>query len=260
VRWAIGDLIAGRDVPKAEIMAVAALTEHSPSYVKDWALTAAAWPRESRIANWKVHSTLRKLPNRFEVIRADMGVREATALRGGNPLDQRAGHKLEPDEKVDRINDWLEEEEVQRLYAERKAMTKAERMAEREAREAAKRAWRAEAEADLAAKRRIKEKRDQARQAELARDPEAPWRNMDANLTSIDETLRAVGREAANEGSFLSRRRVPDILNAYESIIAGATEAMALIRERFGIGPAKLRDPNIIDVNPADGPHEVIDL
>lgn len=218
-KFLLGDLLRG-----VEDTALPQLAEDigyglTAGNLKSYRDVAEAWPAERRVAaSWTAHRTLKGEANRFDIIHAGMTLRQAQKAIGKNPADSEHPSRWNRDRRVEYVITQLQDDDVNRgvrgVVDERKKA--------RQVRTAAK----------LVDEDRSAEFREAQRQLREARDAKHPERAAyDAifKLRDYREYVRAVGRAAAEEESFLPAHRRPDIVVALRDLVVTATEAIAAL-------------------------------
>jgi len=244
-KWSLGDYVLA-NVPPATRDELAVAIGISKSNLTGYVFTSKQWPREQRRATvaWTVHRDLAKLPDRFDLIRDDMSVRDVARLRGRS-IDQKADHRKTVEERAEQVEQLLADPAVRSAVA----AIERESAQARKARKAARQAEQSEI-------RRIREARQAARQAEAAQHPEAAFMKVHADLLEWEAHLREVTRiaeeelstRAAGGATLIPSHRRPEfirLLRTLGDVAYDGAEAM----ERFD---KPSRRDNVIDVEASE--------
>lgn len=218
-KFLLGDLLQGVGDEALPELAEAIGYGLTPGNLKSYRDVSQAWPVEHRVAaSWTAHRTLKGENNRFDIIHAGMTLRQAQKAIGKNPADSDHPSRWPLETRVEYVITQLQDDDVNRGV---RAVVD-ERKKARQVRTAAK----------LVDEDRSAEFREAQRQLREARDAKHPERAAyDAifKLRDNREYVRAVGRAAVEEDSFLPPHRRPDIAVALRDLAVTASEALALL-------------------------------
>jgi hypothetical protein len=217
-KFALGDLLCG--VEEGQFGQLADEIGHNltAANLKSYRDVAQAWPPEQRAAaSWTVHRTLKNMPNRFGVIKPGMTLREAQVATGKNPAD------------TEHPSRWSQERRV--LFVTTELQDAAISKAVREELEGRKSARAAKAAVKMAEEDRSAEYREALRELREARDAKHPERasyEVIFKLRDSREYVRAVGKMSSDDGQFLPKHRLPDVVTAIRDLATTALDAIVL--------------------------------
>ena len=87
-KFALGDLLSDVEDDQLEQLADDIGSDLTAAGLKSYREVARAWPLDQRVAaSWTAHRTLKNLPNRFDVIKPGMTLRQAQRATGKEPAD-----------------------------------------------------------------------------------------------------------------------------------------------------------------------------
>lgn len=183
---------------------------------------AEAWPPETRVdASWTTHRTLAKQPNRLEVIKPGMTLRGAQAAAGRRTSDDAHPDRWSLDRRVTFVVSQLQDKELNQTL-------QAEVEGQKHARQVRKAARDVQDETSAAYREARRELRDRYN----AQGPEAAILKAIFRLREAAESVRAVGRAAIDEDSWLPEHRKPDVVAAVRDLAIISVEALAAIGVR----------------------------
>lgn len=220
-KFELGDLLIENDVPDGHLDELAEKigSNMTANSLKSYRDVARAWPSERRVqASWTTHRTLAKVPERFDVIRPNMTLRQAQIAAGGRPADAKHPSRWRFEERVDFLITQLQDEAVNRAVREQADERKKARAVK-----AAARAVDEERSAEY------REALRELRERNSAKDPERAVYDAIFKLRDAREYVRAVGKASTDERSFLPEHRKPDVVDAMRDLAVSAVEALVAL-------------------------------
>ena len=250
-KFALGDLFLGVEDEQLEWLAGRLGHNLTGAGLRSYREVAAAWPPEKRVAaSWTTHRTLKNAPDRFDVIKPGMTLRQAQQAIGKQPADTEHPSRWSLDRKVPFIVTQL--------------MDATTNKAVRDDLDGKKGARAARAAAKMVDEERSAEYREALRELREARDAKSAERMLYEvifKLREFREYLRAIGKASGDEMSFLRADRRPDVVAVVQDLAltavevlrqyelegeAAATDALAAIRSNAVRDRDTKHDPVII--------------
>lgn len=221
-KFALGDLVVSAGpMDDTELGLLAKEIGHGlkTGQLKSYREVAEAWPADRRVAaSWTTHRTLAKQPNRFDLIKPGMTLRAAQVAAGRRASDDAHPDRWSLSRRATFVIAQLQDPELNKTV-------RAEVEGQRHARAVRKAALVVEEEVSAAYREARRELRDKYN----AQGPEAAILKAIFQLREGAEFVRAVGRAAVEENSWLPEHRKPDVVAAVRDLAIIASDTLAAI-------------------------------
>lgn len=245
-KWALGDLML--EIPEHRMGSYAVDVSTPESELRRYRDVAERWPVEHRVAaSWSAHRDLKDLPERFEVIRPGMTVRQAAEAAGKKPIDAKPVNRMSLRERADHVisvlSDKVVNDEVLAILQERKVARRVRRAAQR-------------ASDDRSAE--YKDALRDLRQAQASKSPETAFLEVVFKIQEAAEYVRAVDAAVSvDDGtpSLVPANRIPDLIVAIDGLSQVVSSALARLSTPAGSDTSS----DYIDVDVAEPRRELLD-